>query len=263
MMKIGVIPSAFRVPFKEAVILARDMGVQGLQPYVTKGEISPLLSKYERREIVKYVHDNGLVFSAVCGDFGSGYFSKEDNEPEIQRFIAMIDLALDFGTNIITTHIGHVPNDETDPIYINTLNTIRKIGKYADSVGVRFATETGPEMADVLKGILDLADVKSVGVNLDPANLVMVAGENPVKAVHVLKDYIVHTHAKDGIKLEQGYKELPLGQGNVPFLEYLNALKDIGYDGFLTIERERGETPYEDIRIAYDYLIETLKKVYK
>ncbi len=54
------------------------MGAKGLQPYVTKGEISPLLSKDERKAILKYVRDNGLEFSAVCGDFGSAYFAKED-----------------------------------------------------------------------------------------------------------------------------------------------------------------------------------------
>ena len=248
MMKIGVIPNSFRVPFKEAVILARDMGAKGLQPYVTRGEISPLLSKDERKAILKYVRDNGLEFSAVCGDFGSAYFSKEDNEPEIQRMISMIDLAVDFDTKIITTHIGHVPADENDPAYINTVNTINKIGKYAESVGVTFATETGPEMAVVLKAILDKADTKAVKVNLDPANFVMLVGQDPVEAVYILKDYIVHTHAKDGIKLENGFKEMPLGSGHVPFPAYLAALKDIGYDGFLTIERECGDTPADDIR---------------
>lgn len=238
------------------------MGAKGLQPYVTKGEISPLLSKDERKAILKYVRDNGLEFSAVCGDFGSAYFAKEDNEPEIQRMIAMIDLAVDFDTKIITTHIGHVPDDENDPVYLNTIKTINKIGKYAESVGVTFATETGPEMAVVLKGILDKADTKAVKVNLDPANFVMVAVQDPVEAVYILKDYIVHTHAKDGVKLEQGWQELPLGNGGVPYPAYLAALKDIGYDGFLTIERECGATPIDDIRMAYNFLLDNLKKIY-
>ena len=90
----------------------------------------------------------------------------------------------------------------------------------------------------------------------------MVAGQDPVEAVYILKDYIVHTHAKDGIKLENGYQELPLGTGGVPFPAYLAALKEIGYDGFLTIERECGEDRYGDIKTAVDFLKETLAKVY-
>jgi sugar phosphate isomerase/epimerase len=87
----------------------------------------------------------------------------------------------------------------------------------------------------------------------------MVVGDDPVKGVHTLKDYIVHTHAKDGIKLpdENGnkrWKEMPLGEGNVNFPEYLRALKEIGYNGFYTIEREVGETPEVDIIKARDFL---------
>ena len=262
MMKIGVMPNCFRVPFKESIILARDLGAHGVQPYISFGDFSPIMSKDERKEAAKFIRDNGLEISAVCADFAR-YFHKEDNEAEVHRMIAMIDMAVDMGTNIVTTHIGHVPDDKNDPIYINTVNTIRKISHYAENVGVSFATETGPEMAVILKGILEEANAKAAKVNLDPANFVMCAGQDPVEAVHILKDYIVHTHAKDGIKTgETTYKELPLGQGGVPFIEYLAALRDIGYDGFLTIEREVGDDPLKDIKLAYDFLTENLKKLY-
>lgn len=264
MMKIGVIPNSFEVPFKEAVILARDMGIKGLQPYVTGGELSPeSLNKEDRKEILKYVRDNGLEFSALCADFGLHFYEKGANEEGIKRTMAMMDLAVDFDTHVITTHIGKVPDDENSEAYKNTVETIERLGKYGDSIGVCFATETGPEMAAKLKKILDKANTKSAKVNLDPANFVMCAGQDPVEAVHILKDYIVHTHAKDGIKLsDTDYKELPIGQGGVPFPEYLAALKEIGYDGFLTIEREAGATRYDDIKNASVYLAELLKKLY-
>lgn len=109
---------------------------------------------------------------------------------------------------------------------------------------------------------------------MDPANLVMVTGDEPVQAVYNLRDYIVHTHAKDGVKLQDSdpeviygikdieeviqagevFREMPLGQGNVPFGAYLKALEEIGYRGFLTIEREVGEDPAKDIALAADFL---------
>lgn len=98
----------------------------------------------------------------------------------------------------------------------------------------------------------------------------MVAGDDPVKAVHNLKEYIVHTHAKDGRMLrrvnpetiyngtldfaEAPFIELPLGQGDVDFPAYLSALNDIGYTGYLTIEREVGDDPEGDIRLAVNFL---------
>lgn len=105
----------------------------------------------------------------------------------------------------------------------------------------------------------------------------MVTGDDPVKAVHTLKDYIVHTHAKDGRKLldsdpeviygmvesemlaDKAFIELPLGDGDVDFTNYLKALEEIGYKGFLTIEREVGGDPEKDIITAKDYLTSIIK----
>ena len=223
MMKIGVIPDSFQVPFKEAVILARDMGVKGLQPFVTRGEMAPEnLTAQDRSDILAYVRKNGLEFSALCADFGMN-FKSADNSDEIKRTMSMMDLALDLDTHIITTHIGKVPEDENCEEYFNMVKSIEKLGKYGDEIGVCFATETGPEMSQSLKGVLDKADTKSAKVNLDPANLFMCAGENPVNSVRVLNEYIVHTHAKDGMMLPDGtHKEYRLGDGGVPFFEYIS-----------------------------------------
>ena len=138
------------------------------------------------------------------------------------------------------------------------------------------AIETGPEKATTLLAFLE--DTKGgVGVNLDPANFVMVTGQDPVEAVRILKDYIVHTDAKDGVMNCQndptevyhafavggvdalnackGFTEVPLGFGQVDWKNYIAALKEIGYNGFLTIERETGENPQEDIRLAAQHLL--------
>ena len=264
MMKIGVIPDSFQVPFKEAVILARDLGVQGLQPYVTRGELAPEnLTREDRRDILKFVKDNGLVFSALCADFGLNFKAKGENEEGIKRTMAMMDLALDFDTHVITTHIGKVPEDVNCADYANMVDTIERLGKYGDQIGVAFATETGPEKALPLRAILEKADTKSAKVNLDPANFVMCSAQDPVEAVHILKDYIVHTHAKDGVMNPDGsYTEYKLGDGGVPFPEYVAALKEIGYDGFLTIEREAGATRFDDIRHAVAFLRDILDKLY-
>ena len=152
-----------------------------------------------------------------------------------------------------------------------------QLAQYADSLDAHFAIETGPEIAVTLKGFLDALHSTGVAVNLAPANLVMVTGDDPVQAVYTLKDYIVHTHAKDGKRnyyrapeevyglvesemlASPSFVELPLGDGNVPFPAYLKALEDIGYKGFLTIERETGDKPEADIRKAANFLKDLMK----
>jgi len=87
--------------------------------------------------------------------------------------------------------------------------------------------------------------------------------DDPVEGVFALQKYIVHTHAKDGVMVgnREGYRELPLGSGDVDFDNYLLALNKIGYTGFLTIEREVGDDPEADIKLAKEFLTEKLNKL--
>ncbi|MBQ2916182.1 MAG: sugar phosphate isomerase/epimerase [Clostridia bacterium] len=263
MMKIGVMFKGLPLTFKESVIFAKDLGASGIQPFVTSGEFSPLMTKDERREIKKFIKDNGLELASVCSDFGGGIFTESDNEGHLHRVISMIDLAVDLGTNIVTSHIGGIHKGPESPEYQNSVRSVRTIGKYCESIGVDFATETGKETAEELKTFLDTVNCKNVKANIDPANLVMCIGEDPIKMVKTMGiDRIPHTHIKDGIKTgETSYEEKRLGEGDVPFIEYLAALRDIGYDGYLTIERG-GEDRIAEVKIAYDYVKELLKKIY-
>ena len=274
---IGAIVESFKQGTLDAVKTAASMGVQGLQMYCTTGGHAPENFGAEaRRELLKFVKDQGLCFSALCGDLGRGFGDPTLNPELIEKSKRILDLAKDLETDIVTTHIGVVPEDPNHPRYQIMQEACYTLAEYADSVGARFAVETGPETSADLKTFLDsLGGTKGVGVNLDPANLVMVTGDDPVGAVYNLKDYIVHTHAKDGVMLHRGnpeyiygvvhpvpeeflgiryFAEMPLGQGNVHFDTYLAALDAIGYKGFLTIERECGDTPEADIRLAADHL---------
>ena len=285
-MKIGVITNCFKKSHAEGIELAATLGITGVQIYATKGDFSPeTLSEEDKAYYKKLLSDKGLVVSALCADMGGYGFEREEDNPErIRKTNRIVDLAVEFGTNIITTHIGVIPDDKTNPRYKVMLEALTECGLYAKEKGVTLAIETGPEKAKTLLAFLE--DTKGgVGVNLDPANFTMVTGQDAVEAVYILKDYIVHTHAKDGIMLDKnqnptdvyhafavggvdalnackGFKEVPLGEGEVDWDAYLAALCDIGYDGFLTIERETGADPSGDIKLAVEFLKKrTVKKV--
>ena len=276
---IGVMLDSFRLPTDEALDCAQRVGAQGIQVYATRGEMAPEnMSAEKRREFLKKVKDHGLVISALCGDLGHGFGKAELNPQLIEKSKRILDLAKDLETDVVNTHIGVVPSDHAHPRYAVMQDACGQLAAYADSLKAHFAIETGPETSAVLKGFLDGLHSTGVAVNLDPANLVMVTGDDPVGAVHNLKDYIVHTHAKDGRKLfdknpeiiygivpddaivtDAAFEELPLGQGDVAFAKYLAALVEIGYKGFLTIEREVGGNPYGDIELAVNFLKDHLR----
>ena len=276
-MKLGVITDCFKKTHEDGIALAAELELDGVQIYATTGEFSPELSKEKKDAYKKLLRGKGLVVSALCGDMGGyGFERAEDNAVRVEKTKRIIDLAVEFDTSVVTTHIGVIPEDKSLERYGVMLSALTECGLYAKERGVTLAIETGPEKAAVLLAFLQ--DTQGgVGVNLDPANFTMVTGQDPVEAVYLLKDYIVHTHVKDGRMLDKnqnptevyhafavggvdalnackGFEELPIGQGDVDWNGYLQALKDIGYDGFLTIERECGEDPIADIQAAVGFV---------
>lgn len=277
-MKIGVITDCFKKPLEDCIKLAKELNLEGVQIYATTGEFAPDTLTEEKKSCIKsLLKEKGIVVSALCGDMGGyGFEIEKDNSERIEKTKKIIDLAVEFGAKVVTTHIGVIPSDKENPRYSVMLKALTTAGIYAKSKGVTLAIETGPEKATTLLSFLK--DTKGgVGVNLDPANFTMVTNQDAVEAVYLLKDYIVHTHAKDGVMLDKnldplsvyhafavggvealnackGFKEVPLGTGKVDWEKYIKALKDIGYNGFLTIERETGEDPCKDIKKGLDFL---------
>ncbi len=272
----------FKLGLREGIKKAREIGAAGVQISAVQGETDPKnMNAGQRKAIRDEIRSNGLVVSAVMGDLGGhGFARPADNAWKIEKSKRIMDLALELDTHVITTHIGVVPDQDSHPRWKILQEACENLGAYGDQVGAYFAIETGPEKASTLKRFLDSLSSKGVRVNYDPANLVMVTGDDPVEGVHILKDYIVHTHAKDGVmkkkddperiynffaeggiedlNLQDYFLETPLGMGQVNFDEYLKALADGGYKGFLTIEREVGDHPEKDIRLAVEFLKQKL-----
>lgn len=281
---IGVIVDSYGVGVREGLKKAKEAGAEGVQIYAVSGEMDPaVLGPAERRELKAYIASLGLEISALCGDLGGhGFQDRTANRKKVEKSKQILDLALDLGTNIVTTHIGIVPDDKDGEVYAAMQEACRELNEYASSRKAYFAIETGPETAAHLKGFLDTLGGRGVSVNFDPANMVMVTGDDPAEGVKLLKDYVVHTHVKDGIRIKEvdprmvygalGYepmdhakiaemvssgeffRELPLGEGHVSFDKYFTALKEIGYNGYLTIEREVGAQPEADIAQAVRFI---------
>ncbi len=277
-LKIGAMVDSFCLGVKEGIRAAARVGAQGVQIYAVDGEFTPeRLTPSDISEYRRLLADEGLEISALCGDLGGHGFTDPAQVPTtIERSRRIAHLCAELGGRIITTHIGVVPKDPAHPRYAIMQDACERLARAASAEGCLFAIETGPESPEVLRAFLDSLQNPSVGVNYDPANLVMVTQCDPVRGVYTLAEYIYHTHAKDGVhlkdidpeilygwfaeggigdnRLEDYFLETPLGQGAVDLDGWIRALRDVGYHGYLTIEREVGENPAADIAMAADYL---------
>ena len=283
-MKIGVMVESFRKGLDGGLQAAVDLGAAGVQMYAVRGETHPdNLNTEQRKELLRKVKGMGLEFSAICADFGHGFGDAAANVKLIEESKKVVDLTVDLECAVVTTHIGAVPADPSHACYGAMLEACGQLARYGASMGATFAVETGPEPATVLRAFLDeIGEPKGLGVNFDPANLVMLLREDIPTAVGLLGPYIVHTHAKDGVNLKRitapllfdayagkapaGFnwgdymRETPLGEGDVDFPTYLPALQEAGFDGYLTIEREVGDNPQQDIENAVRFLQELLSE---
>ena len=275
--KTGILIDSLQITFEDALKISSESGADGIQMYAASHHMASLELDYKAAKSLKRkVESYNLEISALCGDLGGhGFELRDENPQKIKKTRDIIDFAGELGTGIITTHIGVISGTDNDKNYIMQ-EALREICRYAEKAGVYIAVETGQEKSELLKKFIEDTGKKNLKVNLDPANLVMVQGENPAEAVFNLKDYIVYTHAKDGrmvtecnpvliynafaqgnpdnINIDDYFVELPIGSGDVNFPEYLKALEDIGYSGYLTIEREAGSDRIKDITEGVDFL---------
>ena len=136
--------------------------------------------------------------------------------------------------------------------------SIREFALYLKANGQNFLFETGHETPLTLKRLIEDVGTCNLGVNLDPANLIIDGYGNPIDALDLIGKYVLDVHAKDGVFPTSGYvcgKEVPVGQGKVNFPRFVAKLKEVGYKGPMTIEREiKGDQQIKDILAAKAYL---------
>ncbi len=172
------------------------------------------------------------------------------------RTLAVSDFAAKLGVKSIACHIGFVPEDASDPDYVAVRDVVRRICDHAAGHGQTFALETGQERADVLLRFLSDCARPNLGINFDPANLILYGTGEPVEALRTLAPHVISVHAKDG---DWPPKDVPgalgseraLGQGSVGIDRFVATLKDVGFRGTLNVERE-GAAPGEWLQDVKD-----------
>lgn len=176
--------------------------------------------------------------------------------------LAVLKLGSDFaravGVPSITTHVGFIPEFPTDPVYLGVVQALTEIALYCHANEQSFWFETGQETPVTLLRTIGDVGTGNLGINLDPANLLMYGKANPVDALDVFGTYVRGVHAKDGEYPTDGRRlgvEKPLGEGRVNFPALLAKLNGLGFDGALTIEREiSGPQQIDDIKEGKRFL---------
>ena len=211
------------------------------------------------------------MFTCIGEDYSSldaikitgGIVPDETWEDNWENITAVADLADSLDLPLVSFHAGFLPESPDDPSYAKLTERIREIATLFAGKGVDLALETGQEEAGVLKTFLDELGEPSVGVNFDPANMILYGKGDPVAAVEVLMPFLRQVHIKDALPTDTpgtwGSEEV-VGTGAVDWDAFLAALDEGGFDGAMCIEREAGSDRPGDIATARDFILSKTSK---
>ncbi len=206
-----------------------------------------------------WTHPPGrTVWNFVEGPTTIGLVPRATRQERIPAFQNAARVAAAIGVESITTHVGFIPENPTDEDYLGTVEALKTIVATCAEEGIEFWFETGQETPVTLLRTIEDIGADNVGINLDPANLLMYGKGNPLDAVDVFGQYVRGLHAKDGDYPTSGMRlgpEKPLGEGRVNFPVLIPKLKALGFRGAVTIEREiSGPQQIADIKRAIEVL---------
>ena len=172
------------------------------------------------------------------------------------------DYAKRLGVKQIASHMGYLYENPMCEDYPKLIEALRDVAEYCKANGQKLMFETGQETPVTLRRVIEDIGTDNLGINLDPANLILYGKGNPVDALDVFGKYVCDIHAKDGKYPTNGHdlgEETVVGHGKVNFPLFIERLKEIGYNGTLIIEREIwGEQQIKDINDTKIYLEELI-----
>jgi L-ribulose-5-phosphate 3-epimerase len=170
---------------------------------------------------------------------------------------ATVPIAKKLGLKLITFHAGFLPHETSDPNFNKLLQRITQIADLFAAAGIELGFETGQETAEALRVFLQQLKKPSVGVNFDPANIILYGKDEPISSLRILGPWLKQCHIKDATKTKAPGtwgEEVVVGTGQVDWKAFFQTAEQLGFKGDYAIEREAGEQRATDIKTARQYM---------
>lgn len=241
-------------------------------PDLCKLDIARELKKKSRELDVRITamwsgYSGPAIWNFTRGPVSLGIVPVSYREIRVRELKKWAEFAAEAGAPAIITHCGFLPENMNDPEFESVALAISDVAGHCKRLGIGFWFETGQETPVTLLRFIQTVGLDNLGINLDPANLLLYGKGNPVDALHVFGKWVRAIHAKDGEPPTDGVnlgREVKVGTGFVRYPEFLPKLLDCGFTGDLTIEREiHGDQQTKEIRETITYLKKLLAKYAK
>ncbi|MBN1845951.1 MAG: sugar phosphate isomerase/epimerase [Sedimentisphaerales bacterium] len=260
---IGVCSWSFQREPPQVAEAMRRMGIEQVNLAVRSamedsgGGVLRTLQRQDWKVFCTMIDFPGEDYSTLASIRRTGGIAPDDAWPANRRlFQGAVKVSGELGAPCLMMHAGFI--DHSNEAYVRTFyDRLRCLADMAAAEQITLLLETGQETAAELREFLERLDHPAVGVNFDPANMILYGKGDPLEALSILAPWIRHLHAKDALVTSQPGTwgtEVCWGDGQVGGERFLTALRQIGFDGVLAIEREAGNDREGDIRLAADRL---------
>jgi len=205
------------------------------------------------------------AWNFIDGPYTLGLVPEAYRGMRIKELKKGADFAALIGSENLVTHVGFIPEQPESELYRGVISAVSNVASYCQAKGLGFNFETGQETpVTLMRAITDIG-LDNLGINFDPANIILYGKGNPVDAVDIFGDKIKGVHVKDGDYPTGSFRELGkervVGEGTVNYPVFLPKLLEKGYKGDLYIEREiSGDQQIIDIKKTITYVKEYLNK---
>ena len=254
---IGLDVDCLRLPPKEALRTASDLGFRSVELATVKGDVAARnLGPSARRHLARFVDGLGLRLAALVADFPGLHLTDSKTVDErIARTTEVIGLAAGLRVPIVTASVGPLTHPESGEPSATAIEALSRIGEFADHRGVHFALRFSSDDGDRIARVLGDLGCPSIRVCLDPGAMVM-HGVDPLRSIERYIDQIVLFHARDGRvgSADGGGSETRLGEGDVDFAGVLAVLGSSDYHAPHIVRRTDAADPQADIVAARNVL---------
>jgi sugar phosphate isomerase/epimerase len=237
--------------------VAKELGVPTIQLHAPHQQSR---TKENAEKFLRRLKDFGITLTCVFGGFEGesyadiptvsrtvGLVPAETRAARVAEMKEIADFAKQLNCSVVALHLGFVPHDAKSGLYQDVLAVTRDLCDHCKRNGQSLHLETGQEAADGLLQFIQDVGRDNLFINFDPANMILYGTGEPIAALKKVGRFVRSIHCKDGKWAknpgQEWGQEVPLGEGDVGMENYLRTLKEIGYTGPLTIEREIPQEP--------------------
>jgi len=251
--KLAIATEVFGLPLRDSVLAAADGGAQGVR-FNARDELRPGdLSDTGRRQFLHLLSERDLAVASLTFPTRRALYDEDQLDARLAALRSAIEFARQLKSSILTLRIGRLPAADSKP-YAILVDVLTDLARYGNQYGVTPCITPLSEPIDPLAALL--AGIKSgpLAIDLDPAASI-VAGE-PAHEIYRRHHALVgHVLGRDAVKdLDGSSTEVPLGRGEVEWVELLPLLAEGEYRGWLTVTRAQGADRAGDALRAIRYL---------